>query len=151
LQLREDHSVGVSSVAMSSSLWGAHGTLDLILIPRWKTNGRSRRKGRNSSHIQCPYLKPLPRNPWVRARVHQPLHNRRATPPTTVPFSLLLLKRRAPTGWKGIRRRIFPDEWITGSEPNINLEGSKAGPRPGFNSCPRVTESGTSGGASIQN
>jgi hypothetical protein len=53
-------------------------------------------------------------------------------------------------GRKGIRRRIFPDEWITGFEHNINLEGSKASPRPGFNSCPRVTESGTSGDVSIQ-
>jgi hypothetical protein len=33
---------------------------------------------------------------------------------------------------------------------DINLEGSKAGPRPGFDSCPRVTESGTTGDASIQ-
>jgi hypothetical protein len=53
-------------------------------------------------------------------------------------------------GQKGIRRWIFPDEWITGSEPNINLEGSKAGPRPGFDNCPRVTESGTTRDASIQ-
>jgi hypothetical protein len=71
-------------------------------------------------------------------------------PPTTAPFSLLLLKRRAPTGWKGIRRRTFPGEWITCSEPTINLEGSKVGPRPGFDSCPRVMESGTTGDAPIQ-
>jgi hypothetical protein len=37
-----------------------------------------------------------------------------------------------------------------GFEPNINLEASKAGPRPGFDSCPRVTESGTTGDMSIQ-
>jgi hypothetical protein len=53
-------------------------------------------------------------------------------------------------GQKGIHRWIFLDEWITGSEPNINLKGSKAGPRPGFDSCPRVTESGTTEDASIQ-
>jgi hypothetical protein len=53
-------------------------------------------------------------------------------------------------GQKGIRGWIFLDEWITGSEPNINLEGSKASPRPGFDSCPQVTESGTTRDAPIQ-
>jgi hypothetical protein len=53
-------------------------------------------------------------------------------------------------GWKGIRRRIFLGEWITGFEPTINLEGLKAGPRPGFDSCPRVTESGTTRDVPIQ-
>jgi hypothetical protein len=67
-----------------------------------------------------------------------------------VSFSLLLLKRHAPMVLKGIHRWIFPDEWIMGSEPNINLEGSKAGPCPGFDSCPRATESGTTGDVSIQ-
>jgi hypothetical protein len=37
-----------------------------------------------------------------------------------------------------------------GSEPDINLEGSKAGPRPGFDSCPRVTESRMTRDALIQ-
>jgi hypothetical protein len=32
----------------------------------------------------------------------------------------------------------------------MNLEGSKAGPRPGFDSCPRVTESGTTRDALMQ-
>jgi hypothetical protein len=32
----------------------------------------------------------------------------------------------------------------------INLEGSKAGHRPGFDSCPQVTESGTTRDAPIQ-
>jgi hypothetical protein len=32
----------------------------------------------------------------------------------------------------------------------MNLEGSKAIPRPGFDSCPRVTESGTTGDTPIQ-
>jgi hypothetical protein len=53
-------------------------------------------------------------------------------------------------GRKGIRGWIFPDEWVTGSEPNINIEGSKVGPLPGFNSCPRVTESGTTRDAPIK-
>jgi hypothetical protein len=37
-----------------------------------------------------------------------------------------------------------------GSEPDINLEGSKASPRSGFDSCPRVTESGTTRDAPVQ-
>jgi hypothetical protein len=37
-----------------------------------------------------------------------------------------------------------------GSKPDINLEGSKAGPRPGFDSCPRVAESGTTRDVPIQ-
>jgi hypothetical protein len=32
---------------------------------------------------------------------------------------------------------------------NLNLKGSKAGPRPGFDSCPRVTELGTTKGAPV--
>jgi hypothetical protein len=54
------------------------------------------------------------------------------------------------TGRKRIRGRIFLDEWVTGSEPDINLEGSKVGPRLGFDSCPRVAESGTTRDAPIQ-
>jgi hypothetical protein len=53
-------------------------------------------------------------------------------------------------GGRRIRGRIFPDTWVTGSEPDINLEGSKAGPRPGFDSCPRVIELGTTRDALIQ-
>jgi hypothetical protein len=53
-------------------------------------------------------------------------------------------------GRKGIRRWIFPDKWVMGSEPDINLEGSKAGPQPGFDSCPRVTELGTTRDAPVQ-
>jgi hypothetical protein len=46
-------------------------------------------------------------------------------------------KRRARlTGRGGIRGRIFPDIWETGPEPGISLEGAKASPRPGFDSCP---------------
>jgi hypothetical protein len=37
-----------------------------------------------------------------------------------------------------------------GSEPDTNLEGSKASPRPGFDSCPRVAESGTTRDAPVQ-
>jgi hypothetical protein len=37
-----------------------------------------------------------------------------------------------------------------GSEPDINLEGSKAGPRPGFDICPRVIESGTTRDTPVQ-
>jgi hypothetical protein len=37
-----------------------------------------------------------------------------------------------------------------GSELDINLEGSKAGPRPRFDSYPRVTESGTTRDAPVQ-
>jgi hypothetical protein len=37
----------------------------------------------------------------VRARVRRSLRNRRTTPPTTAPFSLPLLKRRAPIGSEG--------------------------------------------------
>jgi hypothetical protein len=37
-----------------------------------------------------------------------------------------------------------------GSELDINLEGSKAGPRLGFDSCPRVTESGKTRDAPVQ-
>jgi hypothetical protein len=54
------------------------------------------------------------------------------------------MARRRIRGW------IFPDTWVTGSEPDINLEGLKAGPRPGFDSCPRVTESGMTRDAPIQ-
>jgi hypothetical protein len=53
-------------------------------------------------------------------------------------------------GQKEIRGRIFPDEWVTDSESDINLEGSKAVPRPGFDSCSRVTESGTTRDTPIQ-
>jgi hypothetical protein len=53
-------------------------------------------------------------------------------------------------GGRRIHERIFLDAWVTGSEPDINLEGSKAGPRPGFDSCPRVTESGTTRDVPIQ-
>jgi hypothetical protein len=53
-------------------------------------------------------------------------------------------------GRKGIHRWIFPGEWITGPEPTINLEGSKASPRPGFDSCPQVTELGTTRDTPIQ-
>jgi hypothetical protein len=53
-------------------------------------------------------------------------------------------------GRKGIHRQIFLDEWITGSESNINLERSKAGPRSGFDSFPRVTELGITEDVSIQ-
>jgi hypothetical protein len=53
-------------------------------------------------------------------------------------------------GQKRICRRIFLDERVTGSEPDINLEGSKAGPRPGFDSCPRVTESRTTRDMPVQ-
>jgi hypothetical protein len=54
-----------------------------------------------------------------------------------------LLKRRARLMGRGrIRRQIFPDIWETGSEPGISLEGVEAGPRLGFDSCPRATELG---------
>jgi hypothetical protein len=59
-------------------------------------------------------------------------------------------KMRPQTGRKKIHRRIFLDDWVTGFEPDINLEGSKAGPRLGFDSCPRVTESGTTRDAPVQ-
>jgi hypothetical protein len=58
-------------------------------------------------------------------------------------------KMRLKMGRRRIRGRIFLDAWVTGSEPGINLEGSKAGPRQGFDSCPRVTESGTTRDALI--
>jgi hypothetical protein len=61
-----------------------------------------------------------------------------------------LLKRRARlTGGGGIHGRIFPNTWETGPEPGMSLEGAKAGPRPGFDSCPRATELGTTKGAPV--
>jgi hypothetical protein len=53
------------------------------------------------------------------------------------------------TGGGGIRGRIFPYIWETGPKPGISLEGAKAGPRPGFDSCPRATELGTTQGAPV--
>jgi hypothetical protein len=48
-----------------------------------------------------------------------------------------------------VRARLRVSTAKTGPEPSISLEGAKAGPRPGFDSCPRATELGTTQGVPV--
>jgi hypothetical protein len=61
----------------------------------------------------------------------------------------LALKRRAWLTGGARSADGYSKILITGSEPALSLEGTEAGPRPGFDSRPRATEQGTTRDALI--